>query len=157
MAGAPADQRLQQYQQRPQHQAGGEGNAIRIAGTDDLGQDLREHDQQQRHEGDGNDQHGLVVPEHGDGNQRDQDGSERIDQRAGDQHHGQHPVGTFKQPQRGRGASAAAARQVAQPVPADCHQGRFGHRKKRGEEYQYCQRNNLRPQGNGIQSVTVGS
>ena len=142
-----------QHQQRAQHHAGSHGDALRVARADDLGQDLRKHDQQQRHQHDCNDQHGFLAAEHGHGDQRDQRCGQRIGQRAADEHHGEHPVGAFEQPQRSGGPLAAPACKMAQPVPAGGHQRRFAHRKKCGEKDQYNEREQLRPKGNGVHSA----
>ena len=145
------DRRLGDFHERPQHEAGTERDAFRVAGADDFRRYLREHDQEEGDDGRRDRDHAFLVAEEQDRDGRDERRRHRVDGRVGDQDEGQQLVRAVQQPQRGDGAAVAAPGEVAQAVLVGRHQGGFRHREEGRAENQEGECEDEHPDWYGFQ------
>ena len=116
-------------------------------GAHDLGDNLREYDQQTGSHRGGDGKHLVVVTEGSDCNGGDHGGERGIDQVVAQQNGGQQLVGLAEQPEDLSRPPAPLSGQVAHAVTVDGHQAGLGHREKSRHQEQQQQSQALGPKG----------
>ena len=130
-------QRVHDFQQRQQDEAGGERNLFGVQGGDRLGGDLGK-DQHHQGQGHGGDENAGVAPQ-ANGDDGGNGGGENVDQVVADQDQADKPVRALQQLAGAFCAMVVVFLQVFQPIAVERHHACFRTGKKSGKEYEGSQ------------------